>query len=177
MLRLMLLAVLAVLLVGCAGTPPGSVRVLGAVEYDKAFSAARSTLAQFSFSVMEADPATGLILSRPTYVDHERRVVGNTPTRKVARMRITQGSEGVTARLAIEVQQELTQTYAHDTAASGLSGTYSGIPNDTPAQSTGATTLDQNTTWRRVRYDRQLELLILNDLAKTLGVEEANGSH
>jgi len=170
MIRLMMLTSLAALLVGCAGSQPGSTRALGAVEYDRAFAAARSTLAQYSFSVMEADPDSGVILSRPTYVDHERRVLGVTPTRKVARMKLTQGRDGVTVRLAIEVQQEMTQSYASDTAAIGLSNTYSGVPNDTPAQSTGATTLDQNTTWRRVHYDRQLERTILNDLAQTLGV-------
>jgi len=171
--RLILLSGLTVLLVGCGSTPPGSVRVLGAVEYDRAFDVARSTLSQFSFSVMEADRDTGTILSRPTYVDNEKRVLGSTPTRKVARMKLTRDAGSVTVRLAIEVQQEITQTYAGDTSAIGLSNTYSGVPNDTPAQGYAAATSEQNTTWRRVRYDRQLELTILDEIAQAFNPAEA----
>jgi len=155
-------------MVGCAGAPSGTVRVLGDVDYRQAFDAAQSTLSQFSFSVMEADPTTGTILSRPTYVHSEPQgLLGDAPTRKVARMKITQGPDGVTARLAIEVQQEVTQIYPSGTDT-GLSTTYSGVPNDTPAQGAGAATRDQNTAWRFARHDRALEMAILDDLAQML---------
>ena len=167
-LRLISLSALVCLLVGCSGAQPGTVRILGPVEYDQAFAASRSTLSQFSFSVMEADKDSGVILSRPTYVDHEQRLVGNTPTRRIARMKLTQGRDGVTARLAIEVQQEVTTVY-NDTATFGLTNTYSGVPNDTPAQSSGVTTAEQNTRWRKIRHDTSLETTILNEIEKILG--------
>jgi len=172
--RLAALFALLLVLTGCSGTLPGSTRVLGAVDYDAAFAAARSTLSQFSFSIVEADPDSGLLLSRPTYVDNESRVLlGTTPTRKVARMHLTQGSAGVTARLSIEVQQEMTQTtYPGNPGYGGLSPTYSGVPDNAPPQTFGPISPEQNTVWQRVRYDRQLERTILEDLAKALGVAD-----
>jgi len=166
---IVLMIAVAGVLGGCATAPSGSTRVFDASQYKRLFDATQDALSQYSFSVVEADAQTGTILARPLYADNESQgLLQSLPTRRVASAQIIQGRGTVSVRLTIEVQHLVTQ--ASQSTNTGLTETYSGVPHDTPADGGAATTAQQNTAWRRVRFDRQMEMAMLDDISRAMGL-------
>jgi len=157
----------ACLATGC-GEPAGRSRLLGTVSYESAFAAATDVMSQY-FSIENADPATGEITSRPKAVRAgNERLLGGSPARQVARMRLRREGGEVTASLAVAVQRQGEAVHLQRGPAGE---TYSSVPNQTPAEVEAATTPLQNESWRTERYDRVMEQQILGQLYRTLHPE------
>jgi len=166
MLRLTLIisAGLAII-AGCSEPVPGRSRDLGAVNYDDAFAAASKAVSQY-FSIESADPAGGLITSRPKPADAPgERLLGASPARKLAVVRIRRRGDRVIAHASVALQRQGSAVFRQ---SSPPAENYEGLPYQTPAQLEGATTAEQNQAWRTERYDHPLEITILDDLYKSL---------
>ena len=154
-----------VLSAGCNSTVPGTRRVLGPVDYDRAFSVSRRILKQH-FSLAEIDRERGVLRSRPRWVEPSRRLLRpRVPARQIATFRIRPDEPYVVVRLSIAVEYPVSQA---DRFAQQDEENYSGVPNRTPAELEAATTPRQNASWRKVRYDHSLERAILEELAEAL---------
>ena len=152
------------LLGGCA-QPIGRARPLGEVSYEAAFATAREVMAQY-FSIESADPQTGVIRSRPKPIRARAdRLLGGSPARQVATMRLRRDGRQVVAHLAVAVQRP--GSAAHRQMRMNADN-YSSVPNQTPAQVEAATTPDQNESWRTDKYDRVMEQKILTQIHRSL---------
>ena len=157
--------VAAGLLVGCNQPTPGRSRSLGTVDYTAAFAAANEVMAQY-FSIESSNPHTGMIESRPKVVQARReRLLGGSPARHVATLRVrTEGKEIVgyaTVRLQRQGSAVLRQIRPGE-------DNYDSVPNQTPGEREGATTVEQNESWRTHGYAHDVEQKILEDLWKSL---------
>ena len=152
---------------GCASQQPGTQMTLGPVSYDKAFSTARTVMAQyFRVDDAETDADTGRIRTLPTFLESARFSVSDSPPdRQLADLTLRRDGSHVIATLAVAVQRQGSGAYA---TFRGRQENYSGMPNQTPADLEGATTPRQNDTWETYRYDRLLEHTILRDLDRLL---------
>jgi len=151
-------------MVGCV-QDMGRSRPLGEVSYGTAFATARDVMAQY-YSIESSDASTGEIVSRPKRVDAGRdRLLGGSPARQVARLRLRREGKGVVAHLAVAVQRQGSAVYRQH---SGIDETYSSVPNQTPAEADAATTPEQNEAWRTVKHDRALEQRILGQIHRAL---------
>jgi len=129
---------------GCA-QPIGRARPLGEVSYEAAFATAREVMAQ--------------------YFARADRLLGGSPARQVATMRLRRDGRQVVAHLAVAVQRP--GSAAHRQMRMNVDN-YSSVPNQTPAQVEAATTPGQNESWRTDRYDRVMEQKILTQLHRSL---------
>ena len=169
------LAALAAM-IGCSSGPsPGSTMQLGTAEQvspQLAFTTAKEVMAQY-FPVQSADPESGTIKCQPAAVkERQERLLGASPTRQVASIQIF-SSEGLTmATVTVVVQQLGTSVFR----ASRNEGSYSGVPNETPAQQDAATTAEQNQTWKTIDYSYETQRKILDDLRQRLHPESASQS-
>lgn len=152
------------LLVGCT-EPIGRARSLGEVGYQPAFATAREVLAQY-YSIESADPQTGVIRSRPKPVQaRAERIVGKSDARQVATMRLRRDGREVIAHLAVAIQRQGSTIHRQMRMDAD---NYSSVPNQTPAEVEGATTPEQNESWRTDKYDRVMEQTILNQLYRAM---------
>jgi hypothetical protein len=131
------------------------------------FETARTVLGMY-FSIASADPDTGKIVSRPLQVEASRdRLLGSTPTQKIATMRIYRTSDGQTAvDLRIIVQKQDAMAFA------AMQPITEGneVPNQTPAQTGAAQTPEQRQSWQDVGRDYTMEQTILADLGQKLNL-------
>lgn len=131
------------------------------------FETARNVLGMY-FSIASADPDMGKIVSRPLDVEASRdRLLGSTPTRKLATMRIYRTSDGQTAvDLRIIVQKQDAMAFA---AMQPITESNE-LPSQTPAQTGAANTPEQRQSWQDVGRDNTMEQTILTDLAGRLNL-------
>lgn len=154
---------------GCSTASPGSSQSLGTVAYPQAFAAANDTMSQY-FSIASADAETGIIKARPKSVDAPReRLLGKSPARQVATMRIWPRGKEVLADVKVAVQRRGDSVYR---SMSAPGENYEGVPNKPPSAREAATTIEQNESWRTEKYDHATERKILQDLYLSLNPKE-----
>jgi hypothetical protein len=147
---------------------PGRSRALGAVDPQLAFTTAKDVIGMY-FDVASSDPDKGMIVCRPKPVqDQKERLLGASPTRQLASLQIVSGDGQVSVQVAVAVQQQGSNVYR----TMHSNDSYSGVPNQTPAEIEGATTPEQNESWRTVGYAYDTERKILDDLFRRLHPEE-----
>ena len=152
-------------MVGCNSAAPGMNRVLGPVDYDKAFNTAKDVLSQH-FSLAESDREAGVIVSRPRLVESRHyRLTTSQASRQIATLRLRPDGKYVTAYLSIELQRQGAEAHRYFDVGRE---SYSGAPNRTPSEIEAATTAEQNQVWITVSYDKKLERTILNQLSKAI---------
>jgi len=150
---------------GCAQSLPGTSRSLGEVEFASAFAASREVVSQY-FSVDEADPATGVITSRPVGIEaRNERLLGGSPARQLATIRLRREDGQVMAHASVAIQREGSASFRQ---MSPVGETYDGVPNQGPAEAEAATTPEQNELWQTERYDHALESKMLADIYRSL---------
>jgi len=141
---------------------------LGDVAYDEAFRVGRSVLAQY-FSIASADPQSGKIVSRPKPIKATSdRLLGSSPARQLAILRIRRKGGQLYADLRVHVQRQ----DAGVARAMQPITVQTELPNVTPAEETAAVTAEQSQTWANVSRDDALERIILADLLKQLTQSE-----
>jgi len=150
---------------GCSQPTPGTSRSLGTVDYASAFAAANEVMAQY-FSVESSDPESGIIQSRPKPVraPHER-LLGGSPARQVATLRIHPEGKTVVAYATVALQRQGGAVLRHIRPGTD---NYDSVPNQTPAEREGATTVEQNESWRTHAYAHEVERKILQDIYRSL---------
>lgn len=160
------LALLSALgLVGCAQGRPGTVRVLGSVDLDRAYDVGRRTLSEYGFSIAEAYPEQALLITEPRPVEGPaaERLLAGGDTRQVARLQFFLEEQQLQAVLSVEIQR------ARPAAAGDMMlDTYSGVPSRTPGEQMAATSARQNSQWRRVDFDHALEVDMLDTIYRRL---------
>lgn len=153
---------LGFLFVGSGGTR----RPLTANSYAQAFGHARAVMAQY-FTISSADQTTGLITCLPKRLENgaSDRVIGRSPTRQVATMKLTESGGRFVATCSVQLQRQSSGILRQQSI---VDETYDSVPNQTPGEVEAATTPDQNDTWETFRSDDALESKILNDLEQLL---------
>jgi hypothetical protein len=148
---------------------PGRMRPLGSVDPVLAFTTAKDVMGMyFDVDLARTDAEKGAIQCRPKSVqDQKERLWGASPTRQLASLQIVRQDGQVSAQVAVAVQQQ--GSSIHRTMRGG--DTYSGVPNQTPAEVEAATTIEQNETWRTIGYSYETERKILDDLYRRLHPE------
>jgi hypothetical protein len=160
------LILLAAAMVGCEQPQPARMKLLGNVDQQLAFSAAKDVMAQY-FDIKSADPDTFKITSQPKNVqDYKERLLGASPTRQTAWLQIVRTEGQTAAQIAVTIQQLGSPVYRNMGT-----GSYSGVPNQTPAEIEGATTVEQNQTWKTIGNSYPVERNILDDLYRRLHPE------
>ncbi|HUT01612.1 MAG TPA: hypothetical protein VM031_04100 [Phycisphaerae bacterium] len=154
---------------GCNQPTPGSSMPLGQVDYTSAFASARETMAQY-FSVESANPVTGEITSRPKAVEAgNERLLGGSPARQVASMRLQQEGKQVVAYATVALQRQGSAALRQIRPGAD---DYDSVPNQTPAEVEGATTIEQNESWRTQGYAHDVERKMLADLRRAVSPAE-----
>ncbi|MGB2820398.1 MAG: hypothetical protein WBF17_05420 [Phycisphaerae bacterium] len=150
---------------GCNQPTPGTSRSLGAVDYASAFAAANEVMAQY-FSVESSDPLTGIIESRPKPVPApNERLLGGSPARQVATLRIRSEGKAVVAYATVALQRQGGAMLGQIRPGTD---NYDSVPNQTPAEREGATTVEQNESWRTHKYAHDVERRILQDIYRSV---------
>jgi hypothetical protein len=147
----------------------GTTRTMGGEHsYQEVFATARQVLSQY-FSIQSADPATGIIKTRPKDVQAgNERLLGGSPARQVATMQITQESGQVVAQVLV-MQQRQGSAPMQQMGYSQERTNYTGQPGmETPADGEAATTPEQNLAWENEKAVHSVEIKILDDLNKAL---------
>ena len=141
---------------------------LGEVDYAEAFRAGRGVLGQY-FSIASADAESGKIISRPKAVDaaHDR-LLGSSPARKKATMRIRQKGNMVFADVRVYIQRQDVEAFRQMQPIT----VDTDVPNRTPAEEAAAVSAEQNQAWQNTGRDHQLEQAILADLARAIKKSE-----
>jgi hypothetical protein len=135
------------------------------VDYPQAFASANDTMSQY-FSIASSDPATGIIKARPKGIDAPpERLLGRSPARQAATMRIWQRGKEILADVTVAVERR-GDPVLRSMPQPGEN--YEGVPNQSPAQREAATTVEQNESWRIEKYDHATEEKILQDLYLSL---------
>lgn len=141
---------------------------LGEVGYARAFAAGKTVMSQY-FSIASADPETGKIVSRPESVKARRdRLLGSSPARQVATLRIRQKGDDIFADLRVEIQRQDATATRHMQPVT----VDTELPSRTPAQETAPLTAEQNQAWQTTGRDESLERTILADLLNSLAPAE-----
>jgi hypothetical protein len=151
--------------VGAAGCGMQRYRAqpLGQVPYEQAFQAARTVFSQY-FSVASADSVTGKIVGRPKVVEGAPdRLLGITPARQVAKMRIREKKDGqVYAEVRVDIQRQDAGAFR---AMQPLT-VETELPSRTPAQDTAPISAEQDQAWQTTGRDEAKERDILADLLR-----------
>ncbi|MBI5724461.1 MAG: hypothetical protein HZA50_10920 [Planctomycetes bacterium] len=168
-IRASLAIVAAALAAGCSQAPPGTSRDLSTNDRANAYVVCRDVLTQY-FSVETDDPQAGIMKSRPKDIVAAKgeRLLGNSPARQIATLSLRKEGGSIVAYVCIETQRQGSDPNRQMGYASSVSDNYSGVPNQTPAQSDAATTAEQNESWRTVDYDHVQENKILNEISKAV---------
>lgn len=152
--------------VGCEQNN-GTTRTLGPLEYASTFDTAQKVFSQY-FSIETADPATGEIIARPKRVDApNERILGGSPARQIATMKIFRQGDQVAAYVSIE-QQRMGSFVRGGNSSFSRDDDLENGGHRTPAQNEGATTPQQNENWQTERQMHAMELRVLSELARNL---------
>ena len=158
--------VLCLSVCGCFGKSPGTQMAIGPVAYDRAFTVARGVMAQYFTTLDQADSDTGVIRSRPRFIEAGGFSISDPPpARQLARLTIRPDGTGVTVRVIVAIQRQGSESYKMFRANEE---DYSRMRSRTPGDLEAATTRRQNELWETYRYDRILEHTILRDLTRLL---------
>ncbi len=146
----------------------GSSRNLGDTSYQQAFASGRMIMAQY-YSIDSANVNTGIIKGKPKLTKAGReRILGNSPSRQIATMEITQEGGTVLAQVLVMQQRQgasAMQRMGYSTAGRN----YNGRPGDeTPADLNAASTAKQKEAWENEKPLHSVEGKILEDLFKAL---------
>ena len=138
-------------------------------DRDAGFARARAAVMALGFQIDRADPATGLITTKPLTVEaHEERGSPDVPWsaprafRRIAEVRFRAVDDVLRVYCKIEVQQQMTETHRilwQDLAATD-------IPSETAIDRGAASTAAQDDVWQVVRRDKAAERRILHALVK-----------
>ena len=139
---------------GCTDVSQFPERSLGMVGYVDAVDAARQVMGQY-YTVAKVDADNGEVKSLPKAA--EAGLMGGS-AREVATIYLRKQNKEVVAYASVQVQRR-----------SGAmkqmgSPSYSGVPNQTPAELEAATTAEQNENWTDERQDSSMAYKLLNDL-------------
>ena len=147
----------------------GGTRNLGAVDYAAAFGHAREIMAQYGFRLVETDPDKGILRSAPKYVGQRPdRLLGQSDARKVAKMSVRRDGKEVVAYASIVIEQlGTTEEYRFSPADQP----YDSVPNQTPAETDGALTPEQNEVWRVTSHARATDEKIIDDHSRRMHPE------
>lgn len=173
--------------VGCQSPATGmsgyNVRRLADTETTHVFNAARQTLEGYGFSIRRADIDRGWLVTHPAR-PHDletaatRDVFGReADERRVATIRILPDPAGSVVYCKVEIQQPYRDEFRLYADAHRASDTLS----DTPIDRDAATTDEQNTVWRTLRRDRDLERSLLDAVLQAVSddvsiIQSAPGS-
>lgn len=164
MKRWMLLPMLAALAVGCQ-TQQFATQPLGNVDYDQAYLAARNVFAQY-FSIASADPETGKIVARSRSVDSPRpdRLLGTSPARHLAEMRVRREGGEVLVEVRVELQRQGTTAFRQMEPVT----VNNELPYRTLSEQTSPYSQEQLDAWQSSGRDEALERKILGDVVLAL---------
>ncbi len=157
---------LVIMVAGVAGCQTERFRSqpLGEVGYAEAFRSGKRVMSQY-FSIASADAETGRIVSRPKAVEAARdRLLGTTPARKIANMRIRQKGDLVFVDIRVDVQRRDVVALRQMQPIT----VDSELPHQTPADESAAVGSEQSRDWQTTARDHQLEHTILADLLKAI---------
>ena len=158
-LALMALAGLLVAAGGCDTTQYRS-QPLGQVDYDKAFAVSKEVFSEY-FSIESASAKTGKIVGRPKSIEGAPdRLLGRSPARQIATMRVRRKDDLVFADIRVEIQRQ-GSIAAQQMQPVTVDTDY---PGRTPAQEDAPLTMKQRDTWQMSGRDDAVESKILADL-------------
>lgn len=154
--------ILAAFIGGCTDVSQFPERSMGNVNYIQAVDTARTVMAQY-YTVAKVDADAGEIKSLPKRI--EPGVMGG-PMREIATIYLRKEHGEVVAYAHVQVQ--LRGSKGLETPGSGAKGTYSSVPNQTPAEVEAATTAEQNEEWVNERENTSMAYKLLNDIYDAL---------
>ncbi len=138
-------------------------------DRDATFTRVRAAVLALGFQIDRADPAAGLIRTKPLPVaTPEQRGLSDLPWsaprtfRRTAEVRFRMDDDVLSVYCKVEVQQQVTQAHRilwQDHAATD-------IPSETAIDRGAASTAAQNEVWQVVRRDKAAERRILHALVK-----------
>ena len=162
--RLTALLILAAGLAGGCTADRYQTQPLGQVPYSAAFEAAQDAMAG-RFQIATADDETGKIVARPQATETGRnRLLGKSPARKLAKMRIREKGGQVYADVLVAIQRQDVQAMrAFQPVTSDNER-----PTQGPAQETAILSPDQNAAWENSGRDAAAEREILADIVRRL---------
>lgn len=166
------IGIVGALLIGCGGSggEAAQSRLMGPMRLTDAFAAAEAVFARH-FEIASSDAERGVIESQPKAVNARgERVLGNSPARQIARLRVFAEHGNVIARLAITQQRQETDVQS---VVAPPGEAYNSVPNQSPSAGLAATTDKQNLLWRDERRMRAEEARILQELFDALHPEGA----
>ncbi|MCG3131305.1 MAG: hypothetical protein FLDDKLPJ_02095 [Phycisphaerae bacterium] len=156
---------------GGASTANFAVRPVPGADEGGAFQAARDAMLGLGFQIALAEPDRGRLESAPAQ-EEELEFAARSRThetgrrqRRVASVRIETADGDVKVFCRVEIQEPSTE--AHRFRASVDSSL--DRPGETPIDRDAATTPDQNTVWRTIGRDRDLERSILDAVTQLAG--------
>jgi len=158
--------VISTALAGCKADISSGTRLsLGDVSYDEARAVAREVMRKH-FELAAGNPGDSEIVALPKPVDARAQRIGGgkSPTRQLATLRVQSQKGNVVANATVLLQRQGSASFRQF----GAGGNYSTVPNDTPSQSTAATTPEQNEAWETRGRDRVLERTIVQELYDAL---------
>ncbi len=148
------------------GATGGTSRTIHFANYPQAFGESRKVLTQY-YTIESTDQDEGVIVCKPLVLTEgaRDRILNASRTRQVASIRINQRGGQMTLTCRVELQRQISDIYSQ---LPQDSGTYSSVPNNTPADVEAATTPAQNDTWETYGTDIATEKDILNDVIARL---------
>jgi len=152
------------LLVGGCQRHGYNTQPLGTVSYAQAFQAGKATVSEF-FSIASANESSGKIVSRPKSVDAgSDRLLGTSPARKVATVRIRQKGDQLYADVRVVIERQDVEAMARMQPIT----VDSQLPNQTPAQEGASVRPSQNQAWQTTGRDEAMERALINALTGRL---------
>ena len=151
------------------GDAMGTREALPGVSEAEAFDAARTVLAQ-RYKIESSDPMTGTIRTVPEPLgEGHDRLLGQSAMRQVVGIRIRSFGSETSATVVVAIQRQGSPVHRQF----GDQENYDQVPNKTPALSDAAATAEQKDTWETQRHDAALEQELLDDLRRTLAMQNA----
>lgn len=162
-----LLAVSVFALTGCAAPGPTAqnylLRHAADVPPGALFGRAEVALLELGYEIDRADPAAGVLTTRPVSGTESARSasgfgLGRVTVRTIAEVRVQPADTGSTLFCRVRVEELTTASHAAFLQDRGASD----LPSQTPIDREGATTEAQNSVWTMVRRDRAKERAIIH---------------
>ena len=146
---------------GCTEGIAGRSRSLGDVDYVKAFAAGADVMRQH-YRIESMNAESGVIKAEPKAVTAPgERLLGNSPAREVATLRLRREGNAVVAYASI-VRQRMGGPILR--TMNLRDEKYDTVPDSTPAQRDAATSEEQNASWVTDRNATDTERKVLAEL-------------